>query len=516
MNPASLGLPARFKEWRTSQLDALFAVAGGEGAHGLNAPTGTGKTVIYMGAAALLDGRTAVLTSTKSLQDQLQREFSKTVDIRGQSNYECEIEKPHKVTVDGAVCHFGIKCSLKGGGCSYFDDYRKAIASRTVVSNYSYWLSVHEYAEGLGGFDLLVCDEAHNAMDELGNHMSARVSDWEIDAFQERTKPASDTPKEWGKWAEAQLRIVAPKLIAEINDLRRHAQNRSLLRRVHEVKKLVKKLESIRDIAESGERWVYEEDRGAMVWTPVWPGRGSYALFRGIKKVLMVSATLTPKTMDLLGLRDYQYSEYPSSIPLVNRPVYHLKLGVKLRHDVDRMDLKTWMDKIDQVIQFRLPWKGLIHTVSYARRDYLLNNSRFRGYMITHQRRDARAKLEAFKSAKAPAILVSPSMDTGIDLPGDYCRWQIICKVPFPDSRSPVYAARHKDDKEYGLHVTATTIVQASGRIVRSPSDWGETFIVDDQIEWVVSKYRRFFPQWWLSAYRPYVMVTPPPLGLKR
>lgn len=515
-SPQSLGLPAKFDRWRPHQLDATMTIAAsGDGFDGLNAPTGSGKSAIYMSVARLLEpgDRTVLLTSTKGLQDQLHREFPNVVDIRGQSNYQCEIERPARVTVDEAVCHLGIPCALKGKGCTYFDAYRRAITAGTAVTNYSYWLSVHEYAEGLGGFNFMVCDEAHNALDELGNHLSTHISDRDIDAFMDKSRP-EEGKREWGLWASRQLMGLEPKLLAEVEDLKRHSQNRSLLRRVHDLRSIVKKLKDVRDVSSSPERWVFEGERG-LTWTPVWPGRGSRNLFRGIRKVLLVSATLTPKTLDLLGVpKDRRFIEYPSVFPVANRPVIHLRTGVRLRYDTDRAGLKAWLDKIDQVLQFRLDRKGIIHTVSYARRDYIMENSRHRGYMMTHDRRDTRAKVAEFKRSKAPAVLVSPSMDTGWDFPYKEAEYQIIAKVPFPDSRSPVLEARSKDDPDYSHHVTMTTLVQMAGRGCRAVDDRCQTFIVDDQIDWFMRKYKKFAPKWFLDSYQSNMTVTPKPLPL--
>lgn len=508
-SPLVLGLPSKFSAWRPHQLDAVLTLAAsGDGADGLNAPTGSGKSAIYMSVAKLNEGRTVILTSTKGLQDQLTTEFPYAVDIRGQSNYLCEMEK-RKITVDQAVCHLGVRCHLKGGGCEYFDAYRRAIAAGTVITNYSYWMSVHEYAEGLGGFDLMVCDEAHNALDELGNHLTIHITDQEIDAFLQRKRPTAD-PDQWVLWADHQLMVLEPKLELELREFVRHPQNRSLMRRVYELKRVVKKLKGVRGITD-GSEWVFEEQDGSLLWTPIWPGRGSYALFRGIRKILLVSATLAPKTLQLLGLREPRYIEYPSTFPVANRPIVHLKTGIRMSKDTNRHEMQAWLDRIDQIIQFRQDRKGIIHTVSYARRDYLMENSRYRGYMITHSRRDTRAKVEQFKRMPAPAILVSPSMDTGFDFPYKQCEWQVISKIPFPDSRSPVLQARSKQDREYAMFVTMATLVQMAGRGVRAADDRCQTFIVDDQAEWFVNKYRKFAPKWFLDAYDSQ-MVTPPPL----
>jgi Rad3-related DNA helicase len=98
-------------------------------------------------------------------------------------------------------------------------------------------------------------------------------------------------------------------------------------------------------------------------------------------------------------------------------------------------------------------------------------------------------------------------MDTGYDFAGDECRYQVIAKLPFPDLRSAVQRMRMEVDKEYRNYVTAQDLVQMSGRIVRSEDDWGETFIIDDNIEWFVKQAREFLPAWWRQAFRSERMV---------
>lgn len=515
MNPAHLGLPPKFERWRPHQLDAVIQVAASDGGYfGLNAPTGSGKSAIYMATARLLQARTVFLTSTRGLQDQLVREFPFTTDMRGQGNYDCELEGG-KITVDRAICHFGVPCHLKGGGCTYFDAYRRAIAAPFLVTNYSYWLNVHQYAEGLGGFDFMVCDEAHNALDEVGGSLSVRITDWERDAFLDRSEPWDNSKKEWGRWATSQIRGVGPTLIQEWGHLRASPQNRSLLRRVHDLRTLLKKLEAVVNLSSGSEKWVFELNRGSLQWTPVWPGKYSAALFQGVRRVLLVSATLTPKALQMMGLAKFDYEEYPSTFPAHRRPVLHLRSGVRLKHDTDKLSLRAWVAKIDQFIEFRLGRKGLIHTVSYARRDYLLANSKYRAYFVTHESGDVGRRVAEFKRMPAPAILVSPSILTGFDFPGDEARWQVITKVPFPDSRSPVYAERHKDDKEYGGYLAMVALIQAAGRGNRSEDDWCETAIVDDNIDWFMRRFRKFAPRYFLDAYQGNVMITPPPLQPK-
>ena len=51
-------------------------------------------------------------------------------------------------------------------------------------------------------------------------------------------------------------------------------------------------------------------------------------------------------------------------------------------------------------------------------------------------------------------------------------------------------------------------LVQASGRGMRAPDDYCETFIVDDSISWFLFKYKEFAPEWFVNSYKK-VRVIP-------
>lgn len=105
--------------------------------------------------------------------------------------------------------------------------------------------------------------------------------------------------------------------------------------------------------------------------------------------------------------------------------------------------------------------------------------------------------------ASPSGILIAPSFDRGIDLPGDSCRCQIICKIPYLSLKDKQVSAR-KWAKGGQLWYTVTairTIVQMCGRIVRGEDDYGVTYLLDAQFGinlWPSS--RRLFPEWWKSA----------------
>jgi Rad3-related DNA helicase len=117
--------------------------------------------------------------------------------------------------------------------------------------------------------------------------------------------------------------------------------------------------------------------------------------------------------------------------------------------------------------------------------------------------------VEAFKRTPN-AILVSPSVHTGHDFLGDLARYQIIVKVPYPDTRFGLAAARAAEDEDWARRQAATTLVQMSGRIVRGPGDWGETLVIDDNILDLYTRHKYLFPQWFRSAFRSQVEIPEP------
>jgi Rad3-related DNA helicase len=115
---------------------------------------------------------------------------------------------------------------------------------------------------------------------------------------------------------------------------------------------------------------------------------------------------------------------------------------------------------------------------------------------------DREAVLEQFKQAEAPAILVSPSMGTGVSLDYDLARYAIIAKMPFPDQGDKLVAKRLQTGgkKVWYQYATAAELVQSSGRIVRADDDWGITYILDANFGWFMKGNKHLFPQWWMDA----------------
>src|SRR5437016_4498757 len=111
-SPGELGFPPKFDAWRSDQAEALrWLLQSRKRVKALSAPTGFGKTVVYI-AYAILTGRpTCVMTESRGLQDQLMADFSDVglVDLRGRSNYACQMR--HDYTCEEG---YAARCPYKG------------------------------------------------------------------------------------------------------------------------------------------------------------------------------------------------------------------------------------------------------------------------------------------------------------------------------------------------------------------------------------------------------------------
>lgn len=498
MTPQDIGLP--HSSWRPGQWEFVVGIADSPAPHSLLiAPTGFGKSLTYMGIAHLTGWRVVILTATRSLEDQLTREFEETglVDVRGRSNYPCRaatdpsaglfhfFRRGKDYTAAHGPCRVRMHCPLKDGGCAYFDKVREAVKAQVTVTNYDFWLrNKWRFAD----IDLLVMDEAHQAPDELVDYLSFTLTPDTRAMFKGRLPDSMEVPvwAEWAEWATERLKTVIdadsspePKLMQLYQDLGRMAGQL-----VH------------------GE-WVVERtDKGDWKFDCINPEEmGKEALWGTAKRVLLVSATVNLMTAKALGmdLAKVKVWEGKSSFPVERRPVYAINGAPRLNFRSMEGEKRMWVALIDRVLDARKDRKGIIHTTSFERAKYLSTHSRHKTSMILNESRDTSSTITGFRRG-ATGFLVSPSVTTGWDFPFADCQFQIIGKIPFPDLRSKAAKARAARNKEWAGYTAAQVIVQASGRGMRSEYDQCETFIVDGNFDWWFGQNRKYVPRWWQAA----------------
>ena len=522
--PTDLGFPEKFASWRPEQLRAINTVLYSDTRFvALTMPTGSGKSLTYIATALLQQGvsRALVLTSTKGLQDQLIADFRAMglMDVRGQQNYPClalaaggALDYFRKASRTGRTpgcdegpCHAGVKCPHQPSrgvvpDCPYYYAVHLARGAQLVVTNYAYWLAAGDAPNGIGKFDCLILDEAHHASEELEGFLAFDVSAIECSMIGTSMMDSPDVAH-WKTWA---TQHVGGLRVRVENGEQFPPQDADGVQYHRKLKLLLAKVERLASLR--ADDWTLEAtDPGHTHFAPL--RVQEYAekhLFRDVPRVILTSATLTPKTLHLLGVptEDRTAWECPSAFPLERRPIIHVQPQpeVRVTHRMTDAHKLLWRRRIDRLIASRIDRKGIIHTVSYQRMKDLLTHSEFREHFITHESGSTLQAVAEFKRRPAPCILISPSIMTGFDFPHDECRWQIIGKIPLLDTRGPVLAIRTVLDPEYALYMSMQKLVQAVGRGMRAPDDWCETLIVDDSADWFLKRARKFAPRWFTDA----------------
>jgi Rad3-related DNA helicase len=518
--PEAVGLPARYTEWRENQAEAIYKIVGNDKRTILSiCPTGFGKSLVYISAGNILGGKTVILTSTKGLQSQLMRDFEEIgmVDVRGKNAYRCP-ESRDRTTCDQGICNFGMSCSMRGSGeCPYYEAIRRAQNSRLVVTNYAFWLYCNKYGEGIGMPKLLVCDEGHDAPEQVASFLTVTLKrDDEI--LQKILPPYPEHVKltDWIKWARLNFENFNSDRLALESDIKSDGPNEYSLRKLRKLKQLTSDLAGLASMKLN--EWVFNVTPFEIQFAPIMvKDRCQSLLFLNSAKVLITSGSVNFKTADMLGVTEENCTidEYPHSFPVESRLVYHVN-GARMNAKSSNEDLKEWLVTIDRIVADRQDRKGIIHTTSYARRDFVMAHSKHRDLMLSHHRRDLLEMVRQFKESAAPRVFVSPSVTTGWDFPYEECEYQILGKVPYPDTRNAITKARCEADEEYAPYIAMQQIVQACGRGSRSKDDQCENFIIDDNIKWFLRLHRRFAPQWFLESVTSRIFPPEPPTRLGR
>lgn len=494
---STYGLPEQYDSWRPHQPEAIISTCESDRPVScIVAPTGFGKTITGATIAKFMGGRYCYMVETKNLMSQiydrdLQGVFFK---IWGKNNYDCKLLTENgfkgylaKCDKAGSMCG---SCVYKDGGCYYYDAVRRASIEDADLTNYSFWLAANRYIEGgIGRFDTLIMDEAHSAPDAVTKAMRVEITEVQCEKFFKERLPKPMPIPEWRSWARSRFVTVQAALDAarasghdgEALDLLLFGSNLGVMSSMS---------------SEGETMWVedrdWKEPDTKASFEPVWPMQYRSLLFQPAKKIVLMSATVRPKTLHLLGLKpeEYDFLEYPSSFPVDRRPVIYVPCVLQ-RHGMSLADRIAAVQKIDTIVQRRLDRKGVIHTVSFDRAELIREYSRFAKKMIfTRRGRHLAEDLENFKASGPGTILVGPNFDEGVDLPYDDCEYQIIVKVPFPDTRSPVMKARCDLDQDYRNYVAMVTIVQMAGRGMRAADDRCEcvspdTRILTSDLRWV-------------------------------
>ena len=442
----------------------------------INAPTGIGKSLIGMmvGYHSGVGIKTNYLCTTKALQHQIKDDFPEAQVMMGRNNYPCGLYKSFMADTCAEKCEEYTEGKV---GCEYHDEKIKMFRARYRVLNMTYWLCEANFTGALKKNRLVVIDEADKLEDELCGFIGVSVSQGEISKYGLKVPRYVTKQDSWVDWAiDSMVRL--DKMYPYINPNHMSKDEIKMVR-------LKSKLQFLMGNLQDSDNWIFNRHNHYWEFKPIWLDEKMVEkyLWGHSDKFVLMSATLPPKAvmchMLKIGVNDVDYIEVDHPYDVKNRMVcYRPRLNMGYKNKLNWWECK---DEIEKVLEENKAHKGIIHTSSYAIRDVVMEIGGDR--LITHE--DSKDKVEMlreFKRSDKPLVFVSPSSERGISLDGDMSRFSIWVKIPWKslgDKRvaSRVYSSRIGND--WYACDAAMSIVQGSGRVVRSEDDWGKTYILD-------------------------------------
>ena len=424
-------------------------------------PTGSGKSVVNFAIAE--QGTPAViLCVTKQLQAQYASSFEGySLDIKGKQNYSCEVG--YRNASQASEAHACQGCEFKGS-CPYYVLADRTHSAPIVVTNYAFYVRQKYYGKLFPQVRTLVMDEAHELEKTLLStwdfSLEAKHQNWFTEEF-----PYTPDPERWHEWAAG---VQVKELEEEWEEEETYKEMRDRLSAV--------KLALVDD------NWVINQvGPREFEFKPVWvEPRWSVPLHNTASRVILSSASVDPEfAANLLGFKEYRVVEIPSTFEAWRRPILFRPI-VKVQRNMSENDKTQLVGAIDLILGKHHPnERGLVHTVSYKLRDEILSRSVYRDRFMWHSPSDREKVIAEFRDSLGSRVLISPSMTTGVDLPGDLLRFQIIAKLPIPYLGDPRVAQRRRENKSVESAEISSTLIQMYGRGMRTASDWCVSYILD-------------------------------------
>lgn len=254
-----------------------------------------------------------------------------------------------------------------------------------------------------------------------------------------------------------------------------------------------------------------EVDLPALVWRPI-DIKNLPEVYRvipsSIQKLVLMSATLSTIDIEQLGLsrRRVLYIQCKSPIPPDRRPIIIPEDIIPVTHNSIREATEYIAGYIrDGILPNHIGEKGIIHA-SYAQARFLKQYlGTLGGRVLYHDSENKMDVLQEFLDSPPDSgkALVASGMHEGVDLPYDLARWQVVAKIPWKSLANPAIKYKSESEPDWYIWETLKYLIQACGRVARTPEDYGVTYILDKTFWRLYNQGKHLAPSWWLDAIHP-------------
>ena len=489
----------------------------------VRAPTGSGKSLLaraIAGCAAKVDevapseAASAYYTTPQVSQlddvegDDLLQDLS---IIRGKNNYNCILPGETETPVDQAPCvrESGYDCSIQHR-CPYFSD--RAIASnRSIAAMTLAYFMQTAGSEVFRKRDVVVIDEAHGLAEWAEMYATVELSPETVPMWDDLKVPEMDGDVERAARFADSLQGTATRrkddLLVEQELTPEQAKERDRLQEL--ISELGWFVDDYRD-RDSATEWVVDQPDGAGSSARIKPMNPekylSHTVWERGNKFALLSATMLDKDAFCRGVgldpSRVTLVDVPHTFPVEHRPLYDVTQG-KMTFEHRDETIPKLARTIVQLMQRHPDEKGLVHCHSYAIQDRLREHLRDLGVgdrLRAHGKDDRDAELDVWKARSDPELFLSVKMEEALDLEGDLCRWQVLCKAPYLNTGDSRVAHRLEQGQwAWYYRAALRTVIQACGRVVRSPDDKGHTYVADASLLDLFERARTDMPDWFAA-----------------
>ena len=543
-------------QFRAGQREVIEAICNHyledpEGTIILDAPTGSGKSLIAMWSAHILKelgNRGYLVTSDLMLQDQYEEDFHKFKlnwpSVRGVDNYECN--------VNGLTFSLG-DCKMKGinyeqaenltcwNTCGYLQARKRAKELPVALFNYSYYLIQRNYVEDkmidqgkeipFPKRDFVFFDEAHKVDSIVQGHFSPRIDRTTTKIFREVNRFVQKHGIDAAWVTENRIASIVDRLMREDDhqELMKHiGEFRGIAVVYRKVRAAALKQSKSRfkqtDVPKEWQTFFGRMDRLKDIWCKfddyhdIIKELGNDAIvikrsetetqFLCLEEALMIEKFLQNKSgfkvfmsATLGDIRSYAKHTKMGNAKVIrmdNKFSYKKSPVVFInRHKLSfrerEQNLPKVVEVLDKILDKHKGQSGIIHAGSYDFANYINDNSKHKFSFITYE--VAKERQDAIRNFNKEdgKILVGPSLLEGLDLKDDKSRFQIFFKVPYPSLNDPLVKAKMNAFADWYDWKTGISIQQGAGRSIRSKDDWAITYILDACFRSLINK-KGFFP----------------------
>ena len=493
--------------------DITAAYAAGARVVIVRAPTGTGKSLIARAIAGAADPGAGAYYTTPQVSQLDDVGSNPLLDdiaiIRGKRNYGCILPGDRGQPVNQARCarDSNFECPERQR-CPYFVDRAAAAEAPIAGMTLAYFMQTAG-SELFDARDVIVIDEAHGLLEWAEMYATIRLGPQNVPSWEELQIPqlASSRPDRPVVEAVERIHSELEGTLAELEgtvslstqDVLERDRLRELVARIGWFRRDVEQMRH-------SDRWVVDQaaDSDALAIKPLNPAPflRHTVWDRGVRFALLSATILDPEAYCRgVGLPSGRVRtvDVPHTFPLAHRPLYDVMVG-EMTYDTRAETLPAMGRLLVQLLAKHPDSKGLVHCHSYAIQEHLFEQLAAVGAtdrVVQHGRGDRDKVLERWKRETAPQVLLSVKMEEALDLHDDLCRWQVLCKAPYlntSDSR-----VQHRLDAgawDWYNRMALRRIIQACGRVVRSPDDYGATYIADASIGGLFERTRQLMPGW--------------------